>query len=319
MPEVSVIITTFNRSNYLEEALRSVLNQTYSDFEIIIVDDGSTDNTREVVRRFNDSRIKYIFQENKGVGAARNTGVRASKGRFIAFLDADDLWLPEKLELQVQSLKTNIRAAIVYTDMYFFGAIEPQTPETFFKSMKWPPPRGKVLDKMAIRSFGLPSTLLVKSEVFDKIGLFDEKLPYCDDYDMLIRMSAYFEFEVIPFPLVKYRLHPDQISRNIEPVILNHLTVFKKALQLPVIDRNLLKVFKGRAAWFHLHYALFLTRKGRIGKGLHELIAAAREDVWGLFPFFISLIWRLIHFAFRKISSKVHLSTKFPEIQESIK
>jgi glycosyltransferase involved in cell wall biosynthesis len=310
---VSVIIPTYNRSKYLEEAVYSVLEQTCQDFEIIVVDDGSTDNTREIVENFKDLRINYIFQKNRGAGAARNSGVRAARGSLIAFLDADDAWLPVKLELQVKALKINPRCSIVYSNMYFWGHSGQKMPETFFQLLKWPPPRGKVLDKMAIRSFGHPSTLLVRREVFEQIGHFDEGLPYCDDYDMLLRMAASFEFEVVPLPLVKYRLHPDQISRNAEKVILDHLTVFEKARRLPSVSRKINRRLKSRSAGFHFQYAVFLARRGLLNRGFHELAAAVKDDFGKSCLLSLSVFGRAVRYLFKKAGPKRRLPPQYSE------
>jgi glycosyltransferase involved in cell wall biosynthesis len=303
-PEISVIITTYNRANYLKEAIISVLNQTYQDFEIIVVDDGSKDNTPQVIQSITDPRIKYISQKNQGVGAARNTGTLASAGKMVALLDADDLWLPEKLELQIKALESSPQASIVYCDMYFFGLSEIGLPITFFQLLNWPAPRGNVLDKMVTRSFGHPSTLLVKKEVFDKIGLFDEKLPYCDDYDMLIRMAAYFQFEVVPSPLVKYRLHSDQISKNTELVLRDHLIVFNKALQLPVINNIVRESLNVRLADFHFQYAILLVRRHKVFKGLKEFSASLRTNSRTTLISSLSLVKRSIYYLHRRIITK---------------
>jgi len=118
-PTVSVIISTYNRAHLIGRAIQSVLNQTYQDFEVIVVDDGSTDNTEEIVKSFNDPRIRYIRHEkNKGAAAARNTGIKAARGKYIAFQDSDDEWLPEKLEKQMKVFENAPpEAGVVYTDM----------------------------------------------------------------------------------------------------------------------------------------------------------------------------------------------------------
>ena len=120
MPVVSAIIPTYNFGRFLGEAIQSVLDQTFTDFELIVVDDGSTDDTREVVGSFNDSRIRYIYQENRGLPAARNTGIKASRGEYIAFLDSDDIWLTQNLELKVKSLDSHPDAGLVCSDGYNF-------------------------------------------------------------------------------------------------------------------------------------------------------------------------------------------------------
>ncbi len=313
MPEVSIIITVYNLATYLEEAIRSVLNQTYQDMEIIVVDDGSTDNTRELVMNFANPKINYIFQKNRGAGAARNTGIRASTGRYIAFLDADDVWLPQKLELQLKVIESSPWASVIYCDMYFYGTTDYTLPETFFQQFKWPPPWGKVLDKMAIRSFGIPSTLLVKRDVFEKIGLFDEGLPYCDDYDMLLRMAAYFEFEVLPTPLVKYRLHPSQISRNYAQVLMNHVIVFDKAKELPGVNDSIRKRLNIRLADTHFQYAVVLFRKGNWRTGSKELMATAKSNAWMLFPLSLSFLKRIFNYLRRRIILKANRSQAYSE------
>src|SRR5437867_1708261 len=119
MPKVSIVIPTYNYGRYVVEAVESVLNQSFQDREVIVVDDGSTDDTRERLERFR-GRIRYIYQRNKGLPAARNTGIRAARGAYVAFLDSDDLWLPEKLALQVPILDTRQQVGMVYTDAHLF-------------------------------------------------------------------------------------------------------------------------------------------------------------------------------------------------------
>lgn len=310
--EVSVVITAYNRAEYLEEAVRSVMRQTFQDFEIIVVDDGSTDNTRELISKLANPKIRYIYQSNQGTGAARNTGLRHSRGRFIAILDADDVWLPEKLEMQIKAFKDNPKAGLVYTNMYFFGAMEPDTPETFFDLLQWPPPRGDVLENMVVRSFGHPSTQLIRKEVFDVTGPFDEKLPYCDDYDMLIRTAAYFEFDVINVPLVKYRIHPGQISRNAEHVLQDHLTVFKKTLKLPFIGKSVRKRINARTADFHFRYFILLLRQGRFLKGFRELLAVIETDMWRIFPLSLATGSRIFSFLLRRLHARESEERQYP-------
>jgi glycosyltransferase involved in cell wall biosynthesis len=296
MPAVSIIIPTYNRAEYLEEAIRSVLTQTFRDFEIIVVDDGSTDNTPDVIKKFSSREIKYIFQENRGAGAARNAGVLGSSGRLVAFLDADDIWLPFKLETQIQALTDHPQARVVYCDMFFFGAVNGNYPETYFRSLKWPPPEGRVMEKMAAKSFGIPSTLLVYREVFEQTGLFDETLPHCDDYDMLLRLADCFEFAVVPVPLVKYRLHPEQISKNEEAVLIEHIAVFHKALKLPEVQGQISQTIQRRLADTHFQYAVLLVRHGRRREGLKQVMLSARTDPPQLFPSAVSLLQRTLKY-----------------------
>lgn len=227
MVAVSVIIPTYNSVQQLPEALDSVFNQTYQDFEIIVVDDGSTDNTRELLEGFKN-RITYLYQENGGPSKARNTGIRASKGQYIAFLDADDHWLPPKLEQQIKLIESDPRLGLVFSDAEYFSG-EKSMVGSYWKK------RG-CYDQMISES-GLiqnafstlmkinpimPSTVLLKKNCFEKAGGFDEGLRFVEDKDMWLRMSVHCFMACVPFPLVKRRVHgysPHQVVSVQESII----------------------------------------------------------------------------------------------------
>lgn len=214
MPKVSVVIPTYNRPEFLSSAITSVLNQTFQDFEIIVVDDGSRNNTPEVVNRLNNKKIKYIRNEiNKGEAGARNTGIMNSDSEYIAFLDDDDEWLPEKLALQVELLKNNpIKVGAVYTG---YVEIDVTSQKVLWKMV--PVKKGDIYKDMFIKNYvGIPSTVVARRECFEKVGLFDESVVYPTDYDMWIRISKEFYFEYIKEPLVKYHIHKNTISSNSE-------------------------------------------------------------------------------------------------------
>jgi len=211
MPKVSVIIPTHNRSAYLHSAVTSVLNQTYQDFEIIIVNDASSDNTEEVVASFTDSRIKYIRHElSKGDGGARNTGIINAAGEFIGFLDDDDQWLPQKLELQVDLLQNSPPyVGGVYTGHFDISGVDGK-----ITNVSYPMRRGNLSQYALIESCIITSCVLLRRECFEKIGLFDETIPYCNDRDMWVRIAQAFQFDFIKKPLVKYLIHSDKLSTN---------------------------------------------------------------------------------------------------------
>ena len=265
MPYVSVVIPAYNSASLLGDAVQSVLAQTYRDFEVIVVDDGSTDNTRQVAEGFKQSQIKYLFQPNQGPPAARNAGIRASSGKLIAFLDSDDLWLPSKLEMQVKTLAASPRAGLAYCDMFLYDMEQDAVVgPPFLLRSKRPPPRGKVFDELSFRFFGHPSTVIIRREVFDAIGLFDERLRYCDDFDMLFRIASRYEFELVPDPLVEYRFHEGQLSGNPEPYWQGHITLFNKFLKFPAISPEVRRRYRRQLAEIHFHYAVFLARRGQI-------------------------------------------------------
>jgi glycosyltransferase involved in cell wall biosynthesis len=224
---VTVIIPAYNSAQQLPEALDSVFKQTYRDFEIIVVDDGSTDDTRELLEGYKN-RITYLYQENAGPSKARNTGSRAAKGRYLALLDADDHWLPPKLELQVKLIESDPRLGLVFSDAEYFGG-EKSMVGSYWKQ------RG-CYDQMISES-GLiqnafstlmkinpimPSTALLKRDCFEKAGGFDEGLRYVEDKDMWLRMSVHCFMACVPFPLVKRRVHgysPHQVVSVQESII----------------------------------------------------------------------------------------------------
>ncbi len=306
MPTVSVVIATFNRAQYVKEAIQSVLDQTYQDFEIVLVDDGSTDNTCEVVDKFDNSKIRYIFQKNSGVCIAYNTGIRNSRGRLIAFLDDDDLWLPRKLELQIKASESSPQAGVIYSDIFNFGNSDPSIPETHFQPLKWPPPRGKVLDKLIERCFPQTSTLLIKREVFDQIGLFDENLPNCQDYDMLIRIATKFDFEVVTLPLAKYRIHPTQISKNSESVLSCHIYFLNKAIRSSLIDKTSLHKLHTKISDYYFRYGIVLIRKRKFAKGFRELTESIKSNPSSLITtFFPRAVIRIIDYPFTYLNARV--------------
>ncbi len=209
-PTVSVIVPTYNRAHLLGRALQSIMNQTYKDFEVIVVDDGSIDNTEEIVRSFRALGIRYIRHEkNKGEAAARNTGILAAKGEFIAFLDSDDEWLPEKLEKQMAVFQCNsLRVGVVYSNMC---EIERNGKRRIWRSPTFMPDDGHFHRRALnyqVYGIGIGSSI-VRKACFEKVGLFDERLSYYVDFDFFIRLSKEFHFYHIQEPLMNYYVTDD--------------------------------------------------------------------------------------------------------------
>lgn len=210
---VSVILPTYNRAHTLSRAVNSVLNQTYKNFELIIIDDCSTDNTEEVVKNIHDERIVYIRQSsNKGAAAARNTGIKIAKGDYVAFQDSDDEWMSEKLEKQMKVFESDANDfSVVYTDMLRISSDETikywSSPDLFC---------GKVINPLTneyqVLNLGIQS-VLIKKRCFDEIGLFDESFPRFIDLEFFIRLAKRYPFWHIREPLVKY-YETEGISTN---------------------------------------------------------------------------------------------------------
>ena len=207
-PLVSVVIPTFNRAKVIKRAVSSVLDQSFQDFECIVVDDGSVDETYSVLNEF-ANKIKVIKTENRGVSAARNLGASYAKGTFIAFLDSDDEWKKEKLAKQISYMKeTGFRIS--------------QTDETWVrngkfvnKSKKYIRPRGDIFYNCLEVCAVTPSSVIMEKELFFEYGGFDESFPVCEDYDLWLRMSLKEKFGLIDEPLIiKYGGNEDQLSNS---------------------------------------------------------------------------------------------------------
>ncbi len=205
-PLVSVIIPTFNRGYLITKAIESVLKQTYTNLELIVVDDSSTDNTPWIVKNY---PLKYVkFSQNRGVSLARNRGILKAKGEFLTFLDSDDLFLPQKIARQIQFLEKNPFFKLVQTEEIWFKGEKRLNPKNYHKKAE-----GYFLDRAIKLCVVSMSTLLVKKEVFKEVGLFDETFPVCEDYEFFLRVALKFPIGLIKEPLViKYGGREDQLS-----------------------------------------------------------------------------------------------------------
>ncbi|HAO93317.1 MAG: hypothetical protein A2X93_07210 [Deltaproteobacteria bacterium GWC2_56_8] len=213
-PVVSVVITTYNYAQFLPTAVDSALSQTFGDLEVVIVNDGSTDNTDEVMSPYlADSRVKYIYQERSGQASAKNRGIENSTGAYVAFLDADDYWLPEKLERQMPLFGQRQETGVVFCNAKWVDA--DNNPITMPKLQK--PRRGAVAEHLIVDNFIPFSSSIVKRECFDRHGAFDKGLEMAIDWDLWLRLSAYYAFDFVDSPLMVYRVgHSGQMSKKRE-------------------------------------------------------------------------------------------------------
>lgn len=210
MPSVSVIIPTNNRYNFLCAAVKSVREQTFEDYELIIVDDGSTDRTKNHFSNA-ESPIRYIHQDQSGVSAARNNGIRSAVGKYIAFLDSDDYWLPDKLSVHVEFMQENPEVMICQTDETWI-----RNGKSVSQKSKHKKPSGDIFDRSLELCIVSPSAVMMRKEFFEKVGLFDERLPVCEDYDLWLRTACQMEVPLIPEALtVKQGGHDDQLSKKL--------------------------------------------------------------------------------------------------------
>lgn len=214
-PEVSIIIPTYNRALLLQKAIQSVLDQTFQDFEIIVVDNYSEDNTIEDVKSFKDERIKIINIRNNGIIAkSRNRGLKESRGDYIAFLDSDDMWLPEKLELQVEYLRERPEYHLVYSNTWIINENGVRK-GLFLKSEYFK--EGEIFDELVKSNFIPQLTVLMKREVFENIGFLNEdpSLRAVEDYEYWLRVALRYKIGFVKEPLAMYRVHSGGASHTV--------------------------------------------------------------------------------------------------------
>jgi glycosyltransferase involved in cell wall biosynthesis len=245
MPRVSVIITTYNRADFVQEAIESVLNQTFRDFELIVVDDGSTDCTAEILHKWG-KKIRSIRQENSGVSRARNTGIRLARGKYIAFLDSDDLWVQKKLEVQAHFLDANPQFSGCYTDeVWIRRGVRVNPRNVHAKYSGW------IFDRCLPLCIISPSSVMLRRQVLDVAGFFDESLPVCEDYDLWLRIAGRFPLFFIDEKLIiKRGGHSDQLSNRSwgndhyrvlalrKQLTENHLTPSERAATMEMLQKK---------------------------------------------------------------------------------
>ncbi|MBD1847511.1 glycosyltransferase [Cyanobacteria bacterium FACHB-63] len=210
MPEISVIIPAFNSEKTVQETIQSVLNQTFTDLEVIVVDDGSKDSTLNVVSSIPDSRVKAFSYENAGVSTSRNRGFFHATGEYVSFLDADDLWTPNKLEAQYEALQANPQAAVAYSWVDYIDQNG-----KFFYAGNHITASGNIYEKLLLHNLlENGSNPLIRRQAFADTGGFDPTLSGVADWDMWLRLAAHYEFVAVPSPQVLYRVTADSMSSN---------------------------------------------------------------------------------------------------------
>jgi glycosyltransferase involved in cell wall biosynthesis len=230
---ISVVIPTYNRVTFLKDAIDSVLAQTFLDFELIVVDDGSTDDTPKLLSSYNN-KVRVITQTNQGPSAARNRGIETAKGEWIAFLDSDDVWKPDKLKKQVQFITDNPDTKIC------------QTEEVWIRNGKRVNPKKKhemhsgwIYEKCLPLCIVSPSSVMIHQDVFEKAGLFDETMLACEDYDLWLRVTPHYPvFLVREQLIVKQGGHDDQQSRTIESLDCLRIKAMVKSLESEGLSKS---------------------------------------------------------------------------------
>jgi glycosyltransferase involved in cell wall biosynthesis len=276
MPSVSVIVPVYNRAALLEQALDSVASQTYRDFEVLVVDDGSLEETWRAVGRFRGrlgQRLFYVYQRNLGISGARNTGCRLARGRYLAFLDSDDLWKPHKLAVQVPVLDRDEGIGLVSSmaevidEAGRFLRIKPRTPP------------GDTLEEMVARGTAPPSTFVARREALAEIGYFDPAFRgmNLEDLDLGLRLAATrWRIVCLEEPLVRYRVHDGNVSADEAKTYRGYVRAYEKLLALPAasVPRRLAARM---AARYHYLLGTTLFRQGATRSALAEVLLAVRR------------------------------------------
>ena len=257
MPTVSVIIHTYNNEKFIAETVASVLNQTYKDYEIIVVDDGSVDGTRDVLMPYMQ-KIRYHYKENGGIASAKNAGIGLSQAEFVAFLDHDDLWVPDKLQLQMEHFNENPQIGLVYAKYTSFrdGKELRTKPEKGYS--------GWIFKELLSKSFIQTSTVVVKRECLDAVGPYDESFSLGDEYDMFLRIARKFQCSFIDKSLTRYRVHDTNASNNDFLFDNENLGVYKKVYNnCTDLDGVEKKILRKRIARYSMKVAEGLYRQGK--------------------------------------------------------
>ena len=230
---VSVIIPTYNRKHTLKRAIQSVYMQSLLPYEVIVVDDGSNDGTKEWVKQ-KYPNVKYIYQKNSGVSSARNKGIKIARGDWIALLDSDDEWLPNKLSEQISKIKSNLDVKILHSnEIWIRNGVRVNQMK---KHKKF---GGYIFEKCLDICRISPSSVMLKMDIFDDIGTFDESLKVCEDYDLWLRITSKYSVCFLDIPLIKkYGGHSDQLSKAHNGIEFYRIQSLQKILESKILSKS---------------------------------------------------------------------------------
>ena len=281
-----MIIPCFNGERYLGEALAGVLAQTHTDLEVIVVDDGSTDRSPAIAEETGDRRLRLVRQANAGVAAARNRGAAEATGEFVAFLDQDDRWLPEKIERQLACLRASPEVGLVYTDCFLID-------DTGARLGHWAARhrllRGRIFERLIVESVVPISTVLLPRSTFQEAGGFGERYRFVEDLDLLLKVAARRPIEVVETPHAEYRLHPGSTTQRLglevaaaEMVDLCEQWITREPARAPAVSTALARylytvgktaLYQGDAAAANRYLALSLGRRARLWTRMFRALA----------------------------------------------
>jgi glycosyltransferase involved in cell wall biosynthesis len=286
---VSVIIPTYNKCEYLSKVLESVFTQTYKNYEVIVVDDGSTDNTKNVIQNYN-SPIHYVYQSNNGPAAARNTGLRYATGNLIAFLDSDDIWRPQKLQKSVQQINSHKTHHMVFTNVRFLDHTKNELKVTKYTEYH----AANLRQILLMRCIITMSSVLLKRTVFDALGHFDESLRYAEDWLFFYKVAREYSVGIITEPLTIYNVLQNSMMRVEDQTRLVHdvCAVIDKIFSYP--ENEVSSLTKNQSCARYLReIAGFALHKGSREEAKKYISMAFQHDPRSYNTFFLYLKYLL--------------------------
>lgn len=303
MPQISVVIPAYNVEQTIIETVESVLQQTFTDFEIIVINDGSTDRTVELLQTIEDQRLKVFSYKNGGLPVARNRGIARARSEFIAFLDADDLWTEDKLELQLKALQQNPEAGVAYSWTSFMDVNEQGKPVSFLPSPQYSF-TGNVYKNLLVSDFvHSGSNTLIRRKAIDTVGEFDSTCTGCADWDYWLRLAAKWHFVVVPKYQILYRRTHGSMSSKVEVMKKEALIAIEKAYQAAPPELQYLKTHT--MTGFHIYCASLYLQHRSDRNGLSQ----ARKHLWSAILLNPKL---LLDRTTQKLSIKFLLKQLFP-------
>jgi len=314
MPKVSVILPCYNGSLWISNAIDSILCQTYSNFELVIIDDGSTDNSKDVIYPYiSDRRVHYIYQENRGFSGAVNRGIKESKGDLIGFIGQDDMWMHNKLEVQAKYFDKHENVDLVHSnycsidsDEWIIKVIDIKIPN--FTSRK------ELIEYLFINNFIGFETVLVKKRCFDKVGFFDERMIGYSDHDMWMRIAGNFNIGYIDLPLVKKREHGLQLSKiKVERVLRDEFLMVNKAINQYSF---LKKVERKKLAILYYAWGTIMLQKRNNKEAKQIFLKAILCRPWkfkAIIAYITPTLYKFIWDHYRQSTSKLHRGIRWIE------
>lgn len=273
-PMVSVVIPTYNRAHLIEEALDSVFAQTFKDYEVILVDDGSTDGTEALVKRRYDGKVKMIRQENQGISGARNTGIANASGKYVAFLDSDDKWLPEKLAQQTAYMEAHPEIGLLSTKLARYDLGDKQ--EVEICPSEFPKSFSELLNG---RNHVPTTTTMIRRECFAKAGVFDRTLPVAEDWDLWLRISEHYGMACLDDVLAEHRDHAQKTTQNLAKTYEGYWRFFSKTAERYADQIKDLPEYKRRAQAYRYLLGVHYLRSSRPVPAFAHIGCALSSDL----------------------------------------